>query len=131
MKELCDINMENPSPIELRQIDAAIAEHLFGEPVFWKDGEVFNAHSDQGFGAIKVKHYCTPVYVFVITGRMCLRDWNFEIGSDNQGRIYADFTITAACNTEYAAICTFHHRSPSAPVSVCIAALRALEVLPS
>ncbi len=42
MKELININVENPSPIELRQIDAAIAEHFIAyyESNGWKVGKV-------------------------------------------------------------------------------------------
>lgn len=118
---LSAVNLDNPSADDLRLIDAAVAEHVFGVPIAWRNHVPMQADSDEGDGPTDEIHChsSTNSRVFEIVEAMAERGWMVAIVSTSGAKPH--YSIHIVCRDKPMSNCA----SASPALAVCIAALRA------
>ena len=136
MTDLKSIDLDSPSDADLRVIDAAMTEHLFGKEIEWcamGSGPHHPFYTERPGG--RAPYYSTdPYHIFSIAEAMMAKGWNgaveweHTIGIKNRVTFRASFEKMEHDGVGVRQI--FHEHAAATPaLAVCIAALRALEVL--
>ena len=126
MTDLSDIDLEDLSAEDLRKIDAAVEERLFGIEIVWHNRSPYYRSRVRGYvtdSTTKARSFSTdPALIFDIVEVMRGRGWAFHMES---GEDEEYFVVFHTADEDY------YHSCYDPSLAVSLAALKAKGVIPT